>query len=290
VSGVLGSDFDFIERDWHDDFYNLGKNMAQGELWSREETILAMNLYCRIPFGRQHSRTPEIMELAKALGRTPGSVAMKLNNITSIDPEEQARGVKGLHRASKMDRIIWAEFHTNWEKMAAESEYLWQQIVAQHKPIGNDSITANITVELEKIDLTGPTEATRTTKIRLAQSFFRQTVLSAYLGRCCVSGIPMPELLIASHIMPWSDFPDQRINPCNGLCMSRLHDAAFDRGLIAFDENYRLVLSTRLKDHLPNESLNANFVAYEGNELRLPEKFHPDKTFLTHHREHIFCG
>lgn len=259
--------------------------------WSRDETILAINLYCRIPFGRQHSRAPEIIELAKALGRTPGSVAMKLNNITSIDPEEQTRGVKGLSGASKLDRIIWAEFRENWEKMAAESEYLWQEIVARHKPLLSDnSITTNITTELEKMEPTGPTEASRTTKARLAQSFFRQTVLSAYLGRCCVSGIPMPELLIASHIMPWSDFPDQRINPCNGLCMSRLHDAAFDRGLITFDESHRLVLSTRLKDYLPNESLNVNFVSYEGNELRFPEKFRPDKTFLAYHREHIYCG
>jgi putative restriction endonuclease len=258
--------------------------------WSREETILAMNLYCRIPFGRQHSRAPEVIELANAIGRTPGSIAMKLNNITSIDPEEQTRGVKGLSSSSKLDKIIWDEFHNNWEAMAAESEYLWREIVTQRQPLNEISANTNVNVELEKLEATRPTEASRTVKARLAQSFFRQTVLSAYLGRCCISGIPIPELLIASHIMPWSDFPNQRINPCNGLCLSRLHDAAFDKGLIAFDEKYRLTVSKRLKDYLPEESLSINFSAHEGKKLQLPEKFHPDKSFLEYHRKHIYCG
>lgn len=87
-----------------------------------------MNLYCRIPFGRQHSHAPEIIDLAQVLGRTPGSVAMKLNNLTSLDPEEQARGIKGLPGASKLDRQIWDDFHKNWEEMAAESELLWRKI------------------------------------------------------------------------------------------------------------------------------------------------------------------
>ncbi len=133
-----------------------------------------------------------------------------------------------------------------------------------------------------------PTESIRTQKVRLAQGFFRRTVLAAYLGRCCISSIPIPELLIASHILPWAFFPEQRTNPCNGLCLSRLHDAAFDEGLITFDEDYRLVLSQRLKDHLPNESLQLNFSSYEGKPLHMPEKFFPDRKFISHHREHIF--
>jgi putative restriction endonuclease len=94
------------------------------KLWDRTELLLAMNLYCRIPFGRQHSQAPEIIDLAQVLGRTPGSVAMKLNNITSLDPEEKARGIKGLLGASNLDRQVWNEFHTNWEEMVAESELL----------------------------------------------------------------------------------------------------------------------------------------------------------------------
>jgi predicted restriction endonuclease len=267
--------------------------MTTGKSWSRQETILAMNLYCRIPFGRQHSRAHEVIELAKAIGRTPGGVAMKLNNITSIDPEEQIRGVKGLRGSSKLDKLVWDEFHNNWEEMAAESEVLWQDIVTKNKTPSNekklpDNSENKIDVGLDDGMPRGPTEGSRTTKVRLAQSFFRQTVLSSYLSRCCISGIPIPQLLIAGHIMPWADFPDHRINPSNGLCLSRLHDTAFDKGFICFDEKYRLVLSKRLREYLPNESLNVNFIVYEGKELRLPEKFFPGKSFLEYHRKHIF--
>ncbi len=268
--------------------------MRNGKLWNREETILAMNLYCRISFGRQHSRAPEVIELAKAIGRTPGAVAMKLNNITSIDPEEEARGIKGLRGASNLDRVIWSEFHNNWEKMAVESESLWQEVVHKNKLDNNTNQEQELSEkpvlqsDLEESLPVMQTESHRLTKVRLAQSFFRQTVLAAYQGRCCVSGIPVPQLLIASHIMPWSDFPNHRINPSNGLCLSRLHDAAFDKGLICFDDKNILVVSKYLKDYLPNESLTMNFIEYEGHKFILPEKFLPDNSFLEYHREHIY--
>lgn len=261
--------------------------------WSREETLLAVNLYCRIPFGRQHSRAAEVINLATAIGRTPSSVAMKLNNFTSLDPEEQARGVSGLAGASKLDREVWDDLHRNWEQVATESEFLWGQIVEQEKTVPHlvtgENFDGNVlNDEVQSSAWFGITEGTRTTTVRLAQGFFRRTVLAAYLGRCCISGIPIPELLIASHILPWADYPDQRINPCNGLCLSRLHDTAFDRGLLTFDEQYRLVLSKKIKDYMTTESVRHNFVIHEGEQMKLPEKFYPDKTFLSHHRECIF--
>lgn len=261
--------------------------------WNPTELLLAMNLYCRIPFGRQHSHAPEVIRLAQVLGRTPGSVAMKLNNLTSLDPEEKARGIRGLPGASKLDRQIWDQFHMNWEEMAAESELLWKQLVEnQDVSVSQEKLVEvleekNLSSDALKFPI-GPTESIRRQRVRLAQGFFRRTVLAAYLGRCCISDIPIPELLIASHIIPWALFPDQRTNPCNGLCLSRLHDAAFDKGLIAFDEDYHLILSQRLKDHFPNKSLQLNFSSYEGKSFRMPEKFFPDIKFLSYHREHIF--
>ena len=61
------------------------------------------------------------MQLAAAIGRTPSSVSMKLNNFTSLDPKEHERGIAGLQGASSQDRAIWEEFHTNPEAVAAES-------------------------------------------------------------------------------------------------------------------------------------------------------------------------
>lgn len=248
--------------------------------WNRDELLLVMNLYCRIPFGRQHSRAPEVIGLANALGRTAGSVAMKLNNLTSLDPEELARGVKGLPGASQLDRRVWAEFHEDWERLAIESE----QLRAQIRWDSPESLVSEDVV----LPAEGQTEVERIVKVRLAQGFFRRTVLAAYQNQCCVSGNPIAELLIASHIVPWARHPEHRVNPRNGLCLSRLHDGAFDQGLITFDGDYRLVLSKRLRDQLSNRAIHDNFVCYEGKPLNLPEKFFPDQCFLSVHRETIF--
>jgi putative restriction endonuclease len=103
-----------------------------------------------------------------------------------------------------------------------------------------------------------------------------------------VTGIPIPDLLNASHIMPWSAFPEHRIDPRNGLCLAVHFDRAFDCGLITFSPEMRLVLSPELKGALPNEAIDREFVYREGVSLRLPERFAPSEEFLAYHRENIF--
>jgi putative restriction endonuclease len=126
-------------------------------------------------------------------------------------------------------------------------------------------------------------------KLRRGQQFFRQSILNAYGVRCCISGISVPRLLVASHIRPWSAFPDDRLNLRNGLCLSSLHDAAFDSGLITLDEKLRVMLSPRLKKHFPQPALEQNFAPYEAISIRLPDMFaEPSAEFLRHHRELVF--
>jgi hypothetical protein len=92
----------------------------------------------------------------------------------------------------------------------------------------------------------GPTEVERLARVRRIQGFFRATVLTSYENRCAVSGMAIPELLVPSHIIPWSIQPERRGDPRNGIALNALHDRAFDRGLIAFEESWRLVISQRL--------------------------------------------
>ena len=135
----------------------------------------------------------------------------------------------------------------------------------------------------------GPTERTAMARIRRGQQFFRQTVLNCYGVRCCISGINVPHLLVASHIKPWRSFPKHRLDPRNGLCLSTLHDAAFDAGLITLDDNLAVVLSARLKGYLPSKSLEHNFSQFEGRSIRLPDKIaEPNPAFLRFHRTKIF--
>ncbi|WP_263971151.1 HNH endonuclease [Leptolyngbya sp. PCC 6406] len=237
------------------------------------------------------------MEVAAKLGRTPSSLAMKLVNFASLDPVQQARGIRGLSGASKADRRIWEEFTANWEQLGTESEERFQELV------GFEFHDLNQLLVRQKSKTSKPTptkhppnriiEATEsqiTAKTRIGQSFFRQMVLSSYGNRCCITGNPIPELLIASHIIPWHKQSEHRLNPQNGLCLARTHDAAFDQGLITFDENYNLLLSRYLQEFLPEETLERNFVEYAGNQLRLPEKFQPEPDFLRFHREEVFLG
>lgn len=271
--------------------------MAPRKSWTRDELIIAMNLYCKLPFGQLDHRTPVIIRIAAKLGRTPSSLAMKLSNLASLDPVHQARGIQGLSGASKADRQIWSDFMEDWEELGTHSEALFQELVGDELFEVNQLFTINKSIKSSKNDsdvlavkTIKQTESLTTIKSRIGQGFFRQMVLSSYKSRCCITGNPMPDLLIASHIIPWSKQSEHRLNPQNGLCLARTHDAAFDRGLITFDESYNLILSQYIKDFLPEESVERNFVFYEGKQLRLPEKFQPDLKFIRFHREEIFIG
>jgi putative restriction endonuclease len=260
--------------------------------WTREHFLIALNLYCKLPFGRFDRTNRLVIEVASKMGRTPSSLAMKLGNFASFDPVQRARGIKGLSGATKQDRIMWNEFRSHLNSLGPESEQLLHDLFTKDDDREVDFLRRD-KVRLERsrdlVAPTGPTEATANVKVRRGQQFFRQTILNAYGVRCCISGINVPRLLVASHIKPWRDFPKARLDPRNGLCLSSLHDAAFDDGLITIDKKLCLVLSKRLKSYFPQVALEQSFVPFEGKPIRLPEKIVlPDPEFLQHHRRWIF--
>ncbi|MPR34071.1 HNH endonuclease [Salmonirosea aquatica] len=254
--------------------------MAQ-DLWTREQTILAFNLYCKIPYGTIHGRNPKLHELAKILGRSPGAVGRKMQNLASFDPYHKARGVKGLSNASKLDEKIWNEFNGNWNDLVYESELLLakkQDIPIEQKfKINEDRLASK----------TGETRL-QLVKMRVNQSFFRSVVLGMYNTRCAVSGINLPDMLRASHIVPWSKNKQERINPENGICLSALYDAAFDKGYIGIDTDYRIIIANKLKKYSKEAYYQEQFGKLEGRSLYLPDKFLPRQSFLEFHLNEIF--
>lgn len=254
--------------------------------WTREHFLIALTLYCQLPFGKLHKGNPIIIETAEKMGRTPNSLAMKLCNFAALDPVQRARGIRGLPGATKQDRAMWDEFHARLSELGPESEQLLHDLFTQDETKEVDLLARD---KVRLVTPTGPTETQATVKVRRGQQFFRQAVLNAYDIRCCISGINVARLLVASHIKPWGQFPAERLNPRNGLCLSALHDAAFDAGLITLDENLGVVLSQRLRSHFPQPALEQNFVPFEGKRIRLPDKLaEPDGDFLRYHRESIF--
>jgi predicted restriction endonuclease len=256
--------------------------------------MIAMNLYCKLPFGQLRHGNPFIIEVAQKMGRTPSSLSMKLCNFSSLDPYHQARGIKGLSSTSKSDKEIWNEFNSDWERFGVKSEEKLQLLLGkavEEVPIDSQVKGRNRkrpAIKLTINEPTGSTETFMTTKARLGQRFFRESVLASYNCRCCITGNPIPELLVASHILPWVNYPEHRLNPRNGLCLAQTQDAAFDRGLITFDEDNRLILGPYLREFLPNEALERNFLAYEGKQIQMPDRFLPDSDFMQKHREELF--
>jgi putative restriction endonuclease len=250
-------------------------------VWTVDETLLAFYLYCETPYGRIDARNTAIKELAEWLGRTPGAVAMKMLSLASHDPRVIERGRKGLQNASKLDTELWEKFHAHIDQL------FWAGEEAL-KRLGHSPQASSVFARYKQF--TGATEVLRETPARRAQSFFRETVLTAYGHTCAVSGIDKPELLIASHIIPWAKAVDRRADPCNGLALSALHDRAFDRGLITVDDGLALVVSPRLKTKQPNSVIRTAILEFEGKPLSKAERFAPDPEALAYHRERIFLA
>jgi putative restriction endonuclease len=250
--------------------------MKEGQrLWSREELILAINLYCKLPFGRIHHRNPEIVALAELIGRTPSSVAFKLSNFASLDPSLQQRGIKGASNSSKLDKAIWQEFYENWDKLPFESEVLLSKKSSTPLPESDED-------EEEYVPGKGLTKEARV-QARVNQSFFRRMVMAAYNSQCCITGITQEELLVAGHIKPWAEDTANRLNPRNGIAINGLHDKAFESGLITITPDYKVKVSSILKKQHKDKAIEEYFLRYDNQPIILPSRFRPDPVFLEYH-------
>jgi predicted restriction endonuclease len=179
-----------------------------------------------------------------------------------------------LGNASIADKEIWNEFHNDWEKLTTECEAILHN--------NNPSI-----VWSESPNYTGETHDA-IVSIRLGQSFFRKAVLASYQNICCMSGVSLPQLLIASHIIPWSEAKENRLNPSNGLCLSAIHDKAFDKGLITVMPDYTIRVSKKIKENAGNSQQVKLLIEIDKQMINLPEKFLPNKDFLDWHNKNIF--
>lgn len=264
-------------------FSQPNKQTMERRLWTREELILAFSLYLKLPFGKLHHGNPEIIHLANIIDRTPSAVAMRLSNFASVDPFHQERGIKGLTGGIKQVEPIWEEFIENKAELLFESERILADL--EHQTI--ETKFAGILSGIE--NLKGETKI-REVKTRVNQNIFRQIVLANYNGKCAITGIDIPELLLASHILPWSQNEKERLNPENGICLSALYDRAYDKGLIGITEKYNIILSPILKTKQKKDFYSPFFGHLEGTKLNLPQKYLPKKEFLQYHLDVVFKG
>lgn len=245
-----------------------------GAQWSREEAILVLDLYCRIPFQKTKANNPAVQELANLLGRSPASVAMKLGNFGAFDPSLRSENIRGLINASRLDREVWERYCEDWNGLAWEAEALRKE-------------RSRASGETEFTPPSGPSERIALAKRRVHQSFFRDAVLSSYESACCVTGLPIRECLIASHIVPWSESEQFRADPTNGLCLSATFDRLFETGLMTVTANLRVQLSPHIAG-IRGEAFRDLIFRYNEQPIAEPVRFTPSPERLEWHRLHRF--
>ncbi|MDZ7876819.1 MAG: HNH endonuclease [Saprospiraceae bacterium] len=251
------------------------------DVWTREQLIVALNLYWQIPYNKISGSSNDVIKhVSTLIGRTPAALAYKLMNFTSLDPERQGKGNKGKSSAGAGDKIIWDEYFNQWENLANDSITILSK--TQHKPIEQ-------IIDVDEVyQFAEGKEKERLIKIRVNQSNFRQRILASYNEKCCITGLNIPSLLVASHIIPWAVNKVERLNPRNGLCLNSIHDKAFDRGFITLTSDYKVQLSKDVLMRKKDNSIKDLFLKYENQTIILPDRYLPNPDFLEWHYQNVF--
>jgi putative restriction endonuclease len=248
--------------------------------WTRQQTLAALHIYFQLPFGQLHRRRPEIKQIAGWIGRTPDAVAMKLTNLASLDPQIIASGRKGMDKSSHLDETIWEELQDNWDAVALEAAAEYEKLATNHGLPANVDVIDELT---ETLDIAEGKTRMATVEVRVNQARFRKAILASYNATCCISGLQHEKLVIASHIVPWSEDKHNRLNPQNGLCLSALHDKAYDQGLITVMPDYTVRVSKALVTQAHNAYLISSLLCFDKQPISMPEKFKPSPEFLASH-------
>ena len=244
--------------------------------WTREETIIAFNLYCKIPFRSSSKTHPLVVKYAQIIGRSASALNMKIGNIGRLDPDLRRQGITGLTHGAKEEQAVWNEFYGNPERLAYESERLIAQFSGK---------TIEESSDIQISDLPQGTEREAVVRQRVNQSFFRAAVMNAYNHQCCISGVKKSELVEACHIVDWSEDAANRTNPKNGLCLNPFLHKAYDKMLLSITPDYVIEISDSLLQSIDNQNFLAYLSQIDGTKIHLPHIFLPKREFLEIHHQ-----
>lgn len=179
--------------------------------------------------------------------------------------------------ASSLDARIWNQLNENWDATAAEAANVYEHLSSQHGMLPGFDVIDDVPEIAEGKNISAMV------KVRVNQARFLRAVLASYQSRCCISGLAMPQLLIACDIIPWSMDTKNRLSPQNGLCLSALHDKAYDIGLIAVLPDFKVRVSAYLKSSQLDTFATDSLAEFDSCPIRLPERFGPNPGFLAAH-------
>lgn len=255
--------------------------------WTEEETTLAFELYCTVPYKELTNDNQEVVGLAKLLRRSPAAVRFKVFNLASFDPAHQTPKNKGFENTSKTDSVVYQKYSENLEALFYRCNEIKRNMGAislvdesAHSEIMSGFAVSNFLKEVT------------------AQAFFRKVVLNSFNNKCCVTEMEDCRLLITSHIKPEdvSDEKTERTNPMNGLCFNALFADAFKNGLFTIlikqhadtNPSYSIKFSNELSSFKMDEITRMWLLHYDGKEITSPENFLPKKEFIQYHNDAVF--
>jgi hypothetical protein len=227
-----------------------------------EETILQV-LIAYLYDGKSHREIQrEILNLP-APARGGGFVAMDILHYFNIKGDKKG---------------VLSSLDINNEISRSDGNYL--KALKLVKEYIDTELKAKESLKTKTFDIdTSNTEILGTTKIRINQNVLREYVLQIYDNKCSLCNIDKKDLLVCSHIKPWSVDEKNRLNPSNAICFCVLHDKLFDRGYFSLDNNYRIIFG--VKTDLSISSL------FNGLSFRKPAKDMPSIEFLKYHLEEM---
>lgn len=252
-----------------------------GKRWTYQETQMAFALYYLIPANEIDKKDADVWRLAESLGRTPRSVAMKLWNIAAYDERRIDQGKAGLRHGGSLDIKVWNDYREHGD------DFIWEGIGLLETALSGETLSP--CVQYATNCLREGIDEVVYAKRRVNQNYFKNCLMQNYGSRCCLTGLQMTDLLIASHIKPWSACENgaERVDPRNGLLLNAFHDKAFDRGLITLSRNLEIVVSRKVVHDEPNDSW---LWAYNGRKIELPSCNSPALEFVEYHQDCVFQG
>ncbi|MBX9942109.1 MAG: HNH endonuclease [Candidatus Obscuribacterales bacterium] len=258
--------------------------------WSREELILALELYLRE--GLLDDGSPQVIELSETLKdlafvqkedpdvfRNANGVAMKLANFAAIDPAYAGKGLQG---GGKLDKVIFHEYQDrriNLDHDASQIRAMWQGGYSER------TVAETSKDELyEILNLKDLRERSyREIAIRRGQRTFRKSLLDAYQGLCAFTGCNAEPALEAAHILAFRGNYSDKVQ--NGLLLRADIHTLFDLGLLAVDpKQMSCLISADLR--------GTEYEELEGRRLILPRDGakSPGKAHLEFHLSNSKCA
>lgn len=251
--------------------------MIERRNWNQDELTLALSLYAITPYSRISGSNPQIIKLAKTLGRSPGAVSYKLANFASLDKRTKEANKKGFSNGSKLDKLVWDKYTDN------EGSLILPSLLTDSCQVMHSQKLSSEYLGIEDLSIKVPSESERIAKVRVRvnQSYFRQSVLANFNEVCVISGCRLTGLLEAAHILPWAEFEENRFELSNGLALNSLLHKLYDKNLLGISDSGEITVSKVVFKNNNIGLFNDFFLEINGSKINFEKaRTQPNREFL----------